>query len=68
MTLEEIREIREKMSLEIVGMTTEEINNYYKVGKEEFLNDIAEMRKANQNIQALNDSEIVNKKTNFWGK
>ena len=45
MFIDELRVIREKRSLETLGMTTEQLNFYYKKGADEMMKIIEEMRK-----------------------
>ena len=45
MTVEEVRAIREKISLETVGMTTDELHAYFAKGAVKMEKRIAEIRK-----------------------
>ena len=45
MTVDEVRAIREKTSLETIGMTTEELNQYFAQGAADIERRIAEIRK-----------------------
>jgi hypothetical protein len=46
MFMDELRTIRERKSMETLGMTTEQLNDYYKTGADEMMNMIEEIRKA----------------------
>ena len=45
MTVDEIREIRESISLEIIGMNTEELRAYFAEGADDIERRIAEIRR-----------------------
>ena len=45
MFIDELRTIRERQSMETLGMTTEQLNDYYKKGSDEMMKRIEEIRK-----------------------
>jgi len=47
MKLEEIKAIREKQSLETIGMTTEEAAAYFKKGADELIQMMEELKQKN---------------------
>ena len=47
MTVEEVRAIRERLSLETAGMSVNELNSYISVGANEMQKKIDEARKSN---------------------
>jgi len=47
MFIDELRTIREEISLETIGMTTDQLNAYYKKGADEMMKRIEEVRKQN---------------------
>jgi len=51
MNLQEIRAIREKKSLEIVGMNGKQLHEYFKKGADVFEKDVFEMRRKNTEIE-----------------
>jgi len=55
MTVDEIREIREKTSLKTIGMTTEKLRIYYAQGATDIERRIAEIRK-NKGIATFSHS------------
>ena len=58
MTLDEIREIRERQSLETIGMTTAEVAAYFRKGAKKALQRIEEIRQ-----EKANSEKGVNKPT-----
>ena len=58
MTLDEIREIRERQSLETIGMTTAEAAAYFRKGAEKALQRIEEIKQ-----EKANSKKGVNKLT-----
>jgi len=51
MTVEEFRAIREKKSLEIVGMNGKQLHEYFKKGADAFEKDVYEMRKKDTEME-----------------
>ena len=60
MTLEEIREIRERKSLETIGMTFEEAAAYFKKGADEARRIMAELKQEKANAERLADKVAIN--------
>ena len=60
MTLEEIREIRERQSLETIGMTTEEAITYFRKGAEKALRRIEEIRQEKANTEKNASKLVIN--------
>lgn len=52
MTVNEVREIRERQSLETAGMSTDELHEYYSVGAFEMQILIGRMREHNASVSA----------------
>ena len=54
MTLDEIRTIREKQSLETIGMTSEQLHTYFSKGADCLEKMIEEKRKMKNSIEEMN--------------
>jgi len=50
MTVDEVRSIKERKSLETIGMSVSELNSYYSLGAIEVQKKIDEVRKSNSEI------------------
>jgi len=66
MTINEVRAIREKASLETIGMTTEELRQYFAQGANDIERRIADIRKkrgiALESINNSDTSKLLQKK------
>ena len=60
MTLDEIREIRERQSLETIGMTTAEAAAYFRKGAEKALQRIEEIRQEKSNAEKHSSKIVIN--------
>ena len=60
MTLDEIREIRERQSLETIGMTTAEVAAYFRKGAKKALQRIEEIRQEKANTEKNASKLVIN--------
>ena len=60
MTLEEIKKIREKQSLETIGMTTEEASAYFKKGADYIKKIMEELKQKKSDTEKLTNKVAIN--------